>query len=82
MSKCNAHRVDLDVSTHFNSGANDKKGNGKTAGTEGYIYSNSSKSKPYAEQIVKQIAKLGFKNRGVKTSTSLYVLKNTKHPHY
>ncbi|MSS64615.1 N-acetylmuramoyl-L-alanine amidase [Lachnospiraceae bacterium WCA-693-APC-MOT-I] len=80
VTKCNAHKVDLDVSIHFNCGVNDKKGNGKTTGTEVYIYSNSSKAKPYAERIVKQIAKVGFKNRGVKTSTSLYVLKNTKAP--
>lgn len=80
VENCNRHKVDLDVSIHFNSGANDKKGNGKKTGTEVFIYSKESKSKPYAERIVKQIAKLGFPNRGVKTSKRLYVLKRTKAP--
>ena len=31
---CNAHEVDLDVSIHLNSGANDAVGNGKTTGVE------------------------------------------------
>ena len=30
VKKCNAHPVDIDVSIHFNSGANDRNGNGKT----------------------------------------------------
>lgn len=80
VAKCNANTVDLDVSIHFNSGANDKTGNGKSTGTEVYVYSSVSKSKLYAQNIVNAIASLGFKNRGVKYSTSLYVLKNTKSP--
>lgn len=80
VAKCNAHTVDLDVSIHFNSGAGDKTGNGKTTGTEVYVYSAVSKTKSYAEKVCKAIAELGFRNRGVKYSTSLYVLKNTKAP--
>ena len=34
VNKCNKHTVKLDVSIHFNSGAGDKKGNGKTTGVE------------------------------------------------
>ena len=33
VTKCNKHKVDLDISIHFNSGVADKKGNGKTTGT-------------------------------------------------
>lgn len=80
VSKCNAHSVDLDVSIHFNSGAGDKKGNGKTTGVEVLVYSTAGKSLPYAERVLKKIAALGFKNRGVKTRTDLYFLKNTKAP--
>ena len=80
VNKCNEHDVDLDVSIHFNSGAGDQKGNGKTTGTEVLIYSDKSKAKPYAERIVKKIAALGFKNRGVKFRNDLYVLKRTNSP--
>lgn len=80
VTKCNAHSVDLDVSIHFNSGANDKKGNGKTTGVEVLIYSTSSKSKDAANRICKKITALGFKNRGVKVRDDLYVLKRTKSP--
>lgn len=80
VSKCNTHTVDLDISIHFNSGSNDKNGNGITTGTEVFVYSSTSKAKKYAQNIVNAISALGFKNRGVKYSTSLYVLKNTKSP--
>ena len=80
VSKCNEHVVDLDISIHFNSGANDRKGNGKTTGTEVFVYSSASKAKTYAQNIANAISALGFKNRGLKYSTSLYVLKNTKSP--
>lgn len=80
VTKCNANSVDLDVSIHFNSGANDKGGNGVTTGTEVLLYNSNSKAKVYAENTVKAIAALGFKNRGVKYRSDLYVLKNTKAP--
>lgn len=80
VTKCNAHEADLDVSIHFNSGAKDSAGNGKTTGTEVYVYNSASKAKPYAEKVCAAIARLGFRNRGVKYSTGLYVLKNTKAP--
>lgn len=79
VSKCNAHEVDLDVSIHFNSGAKDSSGNGKTTGTEAYVYSASSKAKGYAERVCAAIAGLGFRNRGVKVYP-WYVLKHTKSP--
>lgn len=80
VAKCNAHDVDLDVSIHFNSGAKDVAGNGKTTGTEAYVYNAASKAEGYAERVCVAIAGLGFKSRGVKYSTGLYVLRNTKSP--
>lgn len=71
VAKCNAHSVDLDISIHFNSF------NGASYGVEVWQYSNTQE---VAQNICNAIAKLGFKNRGVKTSTSLYVLKKTKAP--
>lgn len=80
VTACNAHPVDLDVSIHFNSGAGDTTGNGKTTGIEAYIYSASSKAKDAAEKVCASISTLGFKNRGVKINTNLYVLRKTKAP--
>lgn len=80
VAKCNAHDVDLDISIHFNSGAKDKEGNKKTTGVEVFVFSASSEAKTYAERVCAEISALGFRNRGVKYSTSLYVLKHTKAP--
>ena len=80
VNACNARTVDLDVSIHFNAGAGDSAGNGRTTGTEVYVYNASSKAKAYAEKVCAAIASLGFKNRGVKVSTGLYFLKKTKAP--
>lgn len=73
VSKCNDHKVDLDVSIHLNAGGG--------TGTEVYIYSDSSKAKDEAERIAKNISDtLGIRNRGVKTTTKLYVLRKTNSP--
>ena len=78
VSKCNSNDVDLDVSIHFNSGANDKKGNDKSTGVEVLIYSDKSKAKDEAQRICNKLAKLGFRNRGVKVRNDLWYLKHTK----
>lgn len=73
VNKCNDHKVDLDVSIHLNAGGG--------TGTEVYVYSDNSKAKDEAERIVKNISNtLGIRNRGVKTSTKLFVLRKTKSP--
>lgn len=73
VNKCNAHKVDLDVSIHLNAGGG--------TGTEVYVYSDSSKAKGYAQRIVNNISNsLDIRNRGVKTSTKLYVLRKTNSP--
>lgn len=79
VNKANKQPLDLFVSIHFNACVNDEKGDGHTTGTEVLLHSMSSKAKPYAERIVKKIANLGLKNRGVKTHNA-YVLKHTKAP--
>lgn len=73
VNKCNDHKVDLDVSIHLNAGGG--------TGTEVYIYSDSSKAKDEAERIAKNISNtLGIRNRGVKVSKKLYVLRKTNSP--
>lgn len=73
VDKCNSHSVDLDVSIHLNAGGG--------TGTEVYVYSNNSKAKDEATRIAEKISNtLGIRNRGVKTSTKLYVLRKTNSP--
>ncbi len=77
VAKCNKHSVDLDISIHLNAGRNDSKGDGNTGGVEVFCY--DSKTKSVAEKITDAIAdEFGYHNRGVKYSTGLYVLRNTK----
>ena len=77
VAKCNAHKVDLDVSIHFNSGANDKKGDGKSKGVEVLVYSEKSKSYDVAKRVCDKLSTVGLKNRGVKVRDDLYFLKHT-----
>lgn len=80
LNKCNANKVDLDVSVHFNSGRNDFKGDDENAGVEVCIYSESSKAKKHAESVAKSISKLGYHNRGIKIRKDLYFLRETSAP--
>lgn len=80
VAKCNQHSVDLDVSIHFNAGASAQKKNGQTTGTEVLVYNDSSKAMAAAQRVAKQIAALGYKNRGIKIRDGLYFLRNTKSP--
>lgn len=73
VANCNKNKVDLDISIHFNSF--DSKANG----VEIWLYDSTSKAKPYAERVLKEISKLGLTNRGIKYSKNLAVLK-TKNP--
>ena len=74
VEKCNAHKVDLDVSIHLNCY------NGQGHGTETLIYSSGSKAKTAAKRINKNIVKLGYTDRGVKIRSDLYVLHRTYAP--
>ncbi|MBE9119064.1 N-acetylmuramoyl-L-alanine amidase [Lusitaniella coriacea LEGE 07157] len=70
--KANAQRCDLYLSLHFN------KYNGSASGTE--VFAASSAGWKIAQRIVNNIAKLGFKNRGVKDGKHLAVLRQTLMP--
>lgn len=74
VAKANAQSLDLFASLHMNSY------NGSAHGTEVWIYSSTSKSKTPATRIVNNLASIGLTNRGVKTSTRYYELRNTKAP--
>lgn len=70
--KCNAHKVDLDVSIHFNAF------NGAAEGVEVLCYDGGTHA--VAGRILSAIAKKGYKNRGIKPGNWLYVLANTNDP--
>lgn len=79
VAKCNAHLVDLDVSIHLNSGRNDYGGDNSTGGVEVWCY--DGKTADVAAKICENISNaLGVRNRGVKYSQSLYVLRRTVSP--
>lgn len=80
VSKCNSHKVDLDVSHHINDGRNDNVGDGKIGGVEVWVYSKNSAAYEPAKRICENLSKLGFTNRGVKFSTEYAVLAKTKSP--
>ena len=64
----NAQYLDLFVSIHFNAGGGQ--------GCECYTY--GAKQHIEAVKINQKLNKLGFKDRGIKDGSSLYVIKNTK----
>lgn len=71
----NAFDADVFVSIHLNASTNNE-----AEGIETWRYKNvSDKTKRLADNVQTQlIAMTGARNRGVKTSESLYVLKHTK----
>jgi len=80
VSNCNSRATDLELSIHFNAGANDLTGNEKTTGVECYVYNIASPTAKIAERINEKIAAFGFKNRGVKNGSGLAFLKGVKTP--
>lgn len=77
IEKCNSRKVDIDVSIHFNAGAKDAKGNGKSTGVEVLVYKETSKCYAEAVRVAKKLKEIGFKNRGIKVNDDLYVLRKT-----
>ncbi|MEA5605091.1 N-acetylmuramoyl-L-alanine amidase [Nostoc sp. UHCC 0252] len=71
-STANASRVDIFVSIHFNAF------NRQANGTE--VFATSANGRKIAKPVLDEIVKLGFFNRGVKSGSHLYVLKNTDMP--
>ncbi len=72
-SNANNAGADLFVSIHFNAF------NRSANGTEVFVMVPASKARAQAQDVVDNIAKLGFVNRGVKFK-GFYVIKNTKMP--
>ena len=64
----NNEQADLFLSIHLNAGGG--------SGCEAYTY--KGKQLAQAVKACSYLKKLGFKNRGVKDGSSLYVIKNTK----
>lgn len=60
---------------HLNSAANDPNGNGKTTGTEIWVHAEE-KGVTVEEAILRRVCALGFRNRGVKRSSSFAVLRH------
>lgn len=76
---CNAHAVNIDASIHFNSGAGDKNGNGRTTGVEVLVYQLGGEAEKVGKRICERVSKgLGLRNRGVKVRPDLGVLRKTK----
>ncbi|WP_341528583.1 N-acetylmuramoyl-L-alanine amidase [Nostoc sp. UHCC 0302] len=71
-SKANSSNVGVYVSIHFNCF------NGQANGTE--VFATSETGRKIAKPVLDEIVKLGFFNRGVKSGSHLYVLKNTDMP--
>lgn len=79
VNKCNSHNRDADISVHFNA-CSHSIADSRTKGTECHVYNVNSKITLLASEICNGISYCGFKNRGVKASPSLYVLKHTDKP--
>lgn len=78
-AKCNAKSRQLDISIHFNACTHSKK-DGKTKGVEVLCKSKDGIKGKVSEYICKNISKIGFTNRGVKTTDGLYFLNHTSKP--
>ena len=70
VDKVNGSNAELFISIHFNAL------NGSAKGTEVFTY--KGETHPEAVRIVNNLSALGFKNRGVKDGSHLYVIKNTR----
>lgn len=80
IAKHNSSHSDLDVSIHLNIGAKDLKGDGKTTGVEVFVLNVAKEPTKIADNVCKEIATLGFKNRGVKPNSNLAFINSTNAP--
>jgi hypothetical protein len=74
VAKCNAHKVDIDLSIHFNASG------GAGYGVEAYTYDNLGSAYKTATALVNAISELGFRNRGAKVNKDYYVVRKTVAP--
>lgn len=76
VDKANSNNVDFYFSVHMNKAYNTLQNS--AIGSEVWVYDRNSKvAIEKANAILKNLEKLGFKNRGIKYSTSLFELDNT-----
>ena len=73
LSRINGVDYDLVMELHLNSAQP------SATGTEAYYYLGSKVGEKYATAICKQLGKV-YRNRGAKSSKSLYILNGTKPP--
>lgn len=78
--KCNSKTRDMDISIHFNSADHQARKDSKTTGTEVWVKSMDGVRGVLATKICKNISKVGFRNRGVKTTDGLWFLNRTNKP--
>lgn len=78
--KCNQNQRDLDISIHFNAASHEAKRDAKTTGTEVWVKKDFGVQGNVAGRVCKQLSKIGFRNRGVKTTDNLYFLNHTSMP--
>ncbi|MBZ0189045.1 MAG: N-acetylmuramoyl-L-alanine amidase [Candidatus Obscuribacterales bacterium] len=74
VEKAHEENVDIFVSIHFNAF------NGSAHGTEVLHFPGAERAIKIAGEVLKEIAGLGFANRGLKPRSDLYVLKRTVMP--
>lgn len=77
VTKCNKRNVILDISIHLNSGRSDSIGDKKSGGCEIYCTADIGIKKEVSKQIRKNMNKIGFPDRGTKTTNNLYYLNHT-----
>lgn len=68
---------DYVLEIHFNSAANDPNGNGTTTGSEILVHPNES-GVTVEQEILAELQKIGYKNRGVKIRNDLLVMNTCK----
>lgn len=68
--------VDYNISVHFNSGRNDKKGDKNVGGSEIWVNNKSNQNiRTLSNNILNELYNVnGNKNRGLKATESLYIL--------
>lgn len=69
----NACDVDLFISLHCNASAS-RTGHGVE------VYTYKGRKLDYAIKVCYEVSRLGFRNRGIRDGSHLYVVKNTKAP--
>lgn len=74
LGKINNKGYDLVIESHLNSASSNT-----ATGTETYYYSSSTKGKAYATRVNAKLSEV-FRDRGAKSSSSLYMLRDTLPP--